>query len=247
MKPGEPVLLKRDDKVFFVRAKNENLHTDVGVFELHRLLDMQWGDVITSHLGHEFKVQRPRAPDLYHYLKRTGAPMSPKDIGMIISYTGLNKNDTVLDAGTGSGILAIYLGLIAKKVITYEIQETFAQVARSNINLAGLENVEVRFGDMVQEIMILNEKFDLVTLDMHHVAEVIPYIRNVLNPGGYCVVFSPFIEQTKEMRSVVNDAEFKDVVTFEFTQREMSFSQKGTRPSTTRVGHTGYITFIRDV
>jgi tRNA (adenine57-N1/adenine58-N1)-methyltransferase len=245
LKLQEPVLLKGNGKLFFVKAGDGDLHTDAGVFKLNTLLDMDWGDVITSHLGFELKLQRPRAPDLYHFLKRTGAPLSPKDIGMIISYTGLNKNDNVLDAGTGSGILAIYLGLIARRVVTYEVREEFTRIARNNITLAGLDNVEVRFGDIIQNIYTLNETFDLVTLDMNPAAEVIPGIIKVLNTGGYCVVFSPFIEQAREVYIAMKDAGFEDAVTFEFTQREISFSQRGTRPSTTRVGHTGYIAFSR--
>ena len=42
--------------------------------------------------------------------------MLPKDIGLVIAYTGMNRHDEVLDAGTGSGIAAIYFVGIAAHV-----------------------------------------------------------------------------------------------------------------------------------
>ena len=245
MKPGDPVFLKGGGKKYFVTAGNGDLHTEVGVFKLDRLLEMEYGDSITSHLGFELITRRPRAPDFFYQLKRTGAPVNPKDTGMIISHTGLNKEDTVLDAGTGSGILAIYLGLVAKRVISYESRQDFLDVARSNIAIAGIDNVDVRYGDILQEIHSIDETFDVVTIDLHHASEVVPFVPEVLNPGGFCVVFSPFVEQAKEVRQAISMIELEEVVTFECTQREMSFSERGTRPSTIRVGHSGYVTFAR--
>ena len=92
----------------------------------------------------------------------------------------------------------------------------------------------------------MNETFDLVTLDMHPAEEVIADVMNVMNPGGFCVVFSPFIEQAKDVRSAIRETGFEEVVTYEISKREISFGPKGTRPSTIRVGHTGYITFARE-
>lgn len=246
MKPGDAVLLKGSGKNYFVTAGSGDLHTDVGVFKLDRLLEMEYGDSIASHLGFELKTRRPRAPDLFKKLKRTGAPVNPKDIGMIISHTGLNKQDTVLDAGTGSGILAIYLGLIAKRVLSYEARQDFLDVASSNIALSGLDNLEVRHGDILHEIHIIDETFDVFTLDLHHASDVVHFVPEVLNPGGFCVVFSPFVEQAKDVRHAIGMIELEDVVTFECIQREISFSERGTRPSTIMIGHSGYVTFARN-
>jgi tRNA (adenine57-N1/adenine58-N1)-methyltransferase len=184
-------------------------------------------------------------PDFFNHAKRTGAPMTPKDIGLIIAYTGLNKNDSVLDAGTGSGILAMYLGSIAKRVLSYEVRDNFAVVARKNIQNAGLDNVEIRCGNIVEEISSIEERFDVVTLDTQDSRDVVSHIPAILNPGGFLVTYSPFFEQTKEIRDAITAANFYDVKTIECSEREISFSERGTRPSTMHVGHTGFITIAR--
>ncbi|MDN5309447.1 MAG: tRNA (adenine57-N1/adenine58-N1)-methyltransferase catalytic subunit [Methanolobus sp.] len=249
MLSGELVMLKTSHRgkvrEFIVNVSEDRFHTDFGIIDLSVLLDKGPGDTVVSHMGQEFTVQRPRMPDFFNHAKRSGAPMMPKDIGPIIAYTGLNKHDTVLDAGTGSGVLAMYLGSIAKRVLSYEVREDFAQLARQNILSAGLDNVEVRCGNIVEEIVTLDERFDLVTLDTQDSKNVIPHVRKVLNPGGFLVTYSPFFEQTKDIREAIDAADFYDVRTMEFSEREISFSERGTRPATARVGHTGFITIAR--
>lgn len=244
----EPVILKafHNGKVkeYFVLPEGE-LHTDLGIIKLDELREKNFGDRISSHLGVEFIIQKPRAPDFFKHAKRSGAPMMPKDIGVIISSTGLCSSDCVLDAGTGSGILAIYLGMIAKKVVSYEIKEEFLELARKNIELAGLDNIELRRGDIVEEIQALEEKFDAVTLDTIAAAQVIPHVPDVLYPGGFLAVYSPFFEQAKEIREAIVKTCPVEVRTVETIEREISFTERGTRPSTARVGHTGFITIAR--
>ncbi|MDW7730999.1 MAG: tRNA (adenine-N1)-methyltransferase [Methanolobus sp.] len=230
---------------FIVKVSDDEFHTDFGIIDLSVLLERSPGDSVTSHMGQEFTLQRPRMPDFFNHAKRTGAPMMPKDIGPVIAYTGLNKNDTVLDAGTGSGVLAMYLGSIAKRVLSYEVREDFVEVARQNVLNAGLDNVEIRCGNIVDEISSIEEGFDVVTLDTQDSKDVVPHVRKILNPGGFLVTYSPFFEQTKDIRKEIDAAGFYDVRTMEFSEREISFSERGTRPATSRVGHTGFITIAR--
>ncbi|PWB55921.1 MAG: SAM-dependent methyltransferase [Candidatus Methanoperedenaceae archaeon] len=243
-----PVILKifhkGKMKEYFVKPEGE-MHTDLGIIKLDELKSKNFGDKISSHLGAEFVIQKPRAPDFFIHAKRSGAPMMPKDIGVIISNTGLCSSDNVLDAGTGSGILAIYLGEIAKKVVTYEVREEFVEIARNNIALTGISSIECRHGDIVEEISKLDEKFDVITLDTISAARVIPYVPDVIFPGGFLATYSPFLEQAKEIREAIGKTDFIEVRTIETMEREISFTDRGTRPATTRVGHTGYITIAR--
>lgn len=249
MEEGETVLLrtfiKNKMREFIVKVSEEAFHCDFGVIQLEELHLLTPGEKIYSHKGQEFIVQKPRMSDMFNHAKRSGAPMMPKDIGIIIAYTGLCKTDKVLDAGTGSGILAMYLGSIAKKVISYEIRSDFVQLARNNISQAGLNNVEIRCGNIVEEIDNIEEKFNVMTLDNSDTPEVIMKAKKNLVPGGFVATYSPFIEQAIQIRNALKNSEPWDVDTIECIERPISFSDKGTRPGTSGVGHTGYITIAR--
>jgi tRNA (adenine57-N1/adenine58-N1)-methyltransferase len=66
-------------------------------------------------------------------LKRGPQVVLPKDFGMVAAFTGIGKKSVVVDAGAGSGFLAVALGNIAKSVVTYERREEFAKLAERNI------------------------------------------------------------------------------------------------------------------
>jgi len=54
-------------------------------------------------------------PDILMKLKRGPQVILPKDAGMIIAISGIGKESVCVDAGAGSGWLAVTLGNIAKK------------------------------------------------------------------------------------------------------------------------------------
>jgi tRNA (adenine57-N1/adenine58-N1)-methyltransferase len=244
--PGQHVLLRAQGREYFAVAGEGKIHTDLGIVDLGNLEGKSWGEVVLSHKGVVFTIIKPRAPDLFRHMTRTGAPMMPKDIGAIIAYTGLCPSDDVLDAGTGSGVLAAYLGTIARKVITYEANEKFAANASKNMAKAGITNVEVRHGDLLEAIKTLDSEgpFDVITLDMQDAAKIVPDGFRLLRPGGFLTAYSPFFEQATEVRSAVEKEGFAEVTTIITSEQELEVSKRGTRPST-RVGHTGFVTIAR--
>ena len=88
--------------------------------------------------------------------------------------------------------------------------------------------------------------FDLVTLDTGDAPDVVKHVPDLLVPGGYVAVYSPFVESTRSVVEAARDAGLADVRTLETIQREMTFDDRGSRPSTRGVGHTGYLTIARN-
>jgi len=239
------ILLVHGDREY-VREPGSELHTDLGVVEIPE--DVESGDTLESHLGEEFDVRELRGPDLFNHLERTGAPMMPRDIGLVIGHTGAAAGDRVLDAGTGTGILAAYLGRLGANVTTYERDAEFADVARENMAVAGVaDRVEVRTGDITDDIDALTEgePFDLLTLDTEDAPEVVAGAADLLAPGGFLAVYSPFVENSRASVEAAEAAGLSAIETVETIQRELTVDDRGTRPSTAGVGHTGYLTFAR--
>jgi len=239
IEPGDRVLLIGEGREFFVKAGPGTLSTDKGQLNLASLVGAIAGDILTTHNGAKFIIRIPRPTDFFTYGKRSGAPMLPKDIGLVIAYTGMNHNDDVLDAGTGSGIAAIYFGGVAKTVKTYEIRPEFSTLAMKNITESKLTNVEAVAADFLAAEGI----YDVVHLDLQIQPEHVKHAFTLLRYGGYLACYTPFLEQ---MAIVVDAAGglFGEVHTHELIEREMTRSKRGTRPSTS-VCHTGYVTIAR--
>jgi tRNA (adenine57-N1/adenine58-N1)-methyltransferase len=236
---GKRVLLKGKDRQYFLLTGSGPYSTDKGVIDLEEAAEAEPGQVITTHTGYDFRVILPKAPDFFEHARRSGAPMLPRDIGLVIAYTGMNRKDRVLDAGTGSGIAAIFFGGIAAEVVTYEERPEFAKIAEKNILEAGLDTVRVICGD------VLNAEgtYDIVHYDMTIGPDHVRHAYSLLDYGGYMVCYTPFIEY---LFGVMDEAVpfFSEVKSVECIEREMSRTKRGTRPST-RVGHSGYLTIAR--
>ena len=229
----------------YLLDSGETLETDLGVLEVPE--DVAAGDTVETHLGEEFRARELRGPDLFHHLERTGAPMLPRDIGLVLGHTGVGAGDRVLDAGTGTGVLAASLGRVGAEVVTYERDPDFAEVARENMELAGVaDRVDVRTGDVAAHLPDLG-RFETVTLDTADAPAVVERVPSLLVDGGFVAVYSPFVEATRDAVEAARRAGLAEVETLETIQREMEFEERGTRPSTTGVGHTGYLMFARNV
>ena len=238
-------LLVHEDREYLLEPGTE-FGTDLGVLEIPN--DVAAGDTVETHLGTVFEVRELRGPDLFDHLERTGAPMMPRDIGLVMGLTGVSAGDRVLDAGTGTGILSAHLGRIGADVTTYEVDAEFADVARENMRIAGVdEQVAVRTGDLTEELDALTEgeAFDVLTLDTGDAPAVVEQSADLLVSGGYLAVYSPFVEGTREAVLAAREAGLTEIETLETIQREMEFSDRGSRPSTGGVGHTGYLVIAR--
>lgn len=240
----EAVLLVHGDREY-VRQPGEELQTDLGVLDVPE--DVRHGDELETHLGERFVAQKLRGPDLFEHFERTGAPMMPRDAGLVMGHTGAGGGDRVLDAGTGTGVLAAYLARAGAEVTTYETDPEFADVARGNMALGGVDDrVDVRTGDVTEQLDELVDEgpFDVLTLDTGDSAAVVERASELLTSGGFVAVYSPFVESVRETVAAARD-ELTEIRTFETIQRRMDVSDRGTRPSTAGVGHTGYLTFAR--
>jgi tRNA (adenine57-N1/adenine58-N1)-methyltransferase len=241
------VLLVHGDREY-LREPGEELQTDLGVLDVPE--DAEPGQTLETHLGEPFEVRHLRGPDLFTHFERTGAPMMPRDVGLIAGHTGVCADDRVLDAGTGTGVLSAYLGRLGADVTTYERDADFADVARENMELADVaDRVDVRVGDVTEELDAgeLGEDgpFDVLTLDTEDAPEVVARAPDLLVRGGFVAVYSPFVEHTRDVVASAREAGLADVETLETIQRRMDFDDRGSRPSTAGVGHTGYLTFAR--
>lgn len=225
---------------------DEDLHTNWGYIKKEDITKSVDGQVLQTHMGHEFTVIKANLNDYIDLMERKCSIILPKDIGMVTAYTGLGYGQKVVEAGTGSGATALYFANIVGpegEVTSYEIREDFAQVAAKNIKEYGQENVEVKNQDIKEGIG--EKELDLVFLDLPQARDVVEHAADSLKVGGYLAAYNPYIEKSITLNKVLKKHGFKEIKTIECILREIEIKVKGTRPKTRMVGHTGYLTFAR--
>lgn len=182
-------------------------------------------------------------PQAYKRLKRGPQVMLPKDIGIVIAYTGIGKGSVCVDAGTGSGWLAVSLARVCKKVTSYETRRDFVKIAKHNQISEGLDNLVIKNRSVARGIK--ERDVDLVTLDMPDSEKIVRIAHKALKQNGYIFGYLPHVEQVKKFVGKLERFKFIDVIVLEAIVRDMLVRKEGTRPSTKGVWHTGYLVFAQ--
>ncbi|UCV18756.1 protein-L-isoaspartate O-methyltransferase family protein [Ferribacterium limneticum] len=73
--------------------------------------------------------------------------LAPKIEAKMLQELGLKKTDKVLEIGTGSGYMAALLAARAEHVVTVECRPALVDIAKQNLERAGVTNVTVELGD----------------------------------------------------------------------------------------------------
>lgn len=182
--------------------------------------------------------------EILNNLKRLPQVVLPKDASLILGYTGIPTDAKIVDAGSGSGFLAIFLAWYCPKgkVTTYEKNPEFAKVVQDNIQKTGLKNIQVKNKDIL-ESGIEEDNLDLITLDMKDCEKVIPEAYKKLKKDGWLAVYSPHIEQVIKVLEEMKKCGFKEIKTVENIVREWQSEYGYTRPKTQGIMHTGWLTF----
>jgi len=181
--------------------------------------------------------------DIIKKLERSPQIVTPKDASLILAYSGVPPDARIVDAGSGSGFLSIFLAWYCPKgkVITYEKREDFFKVAKRNIKISGLKNIEAKNKDILEGIE--EDGLDLVTLDMKGCEMVIPLAFKKLKKGGCIVVYSPYVEQVIGVIDAMKRCGLKDVFCVENIVREWQSEYGFTRPKSQGLMHTGWLVF----
>lgn len=248
---GDDILLSfGTHKTYLVKTETgKNFHTHKGFVKFDDIIGMQYGDSVESSLKIRFIVMKPLLRDYIMKCARQTQINYPKDIALIIMFSGIGPGSRVVEAGTGTGALTTAIAHYVKPngiVHSYDIREEFQKTAQKNLRRARLDHlVELKLKDVTQGIDETN--VDSVVLDLAIPWLVVPHAYTVLKPCGTLVSFSPTIDQVVKTVETLRENSFTDVETVECIMRGMQIERGKTRPQTLMTGHTGYITFGRKI
>jgi protein-L-isoaspartate(D-aspartate) O-methyltransferase len=108
--------------------------------------------------------------------------LAPKVEARFLQDLHVQKHETVLEIGAGSGHMAALLAHRAQRVVSLEIVPELAALARANLQRAGVYNVDVREADGSKPAAAKGE-FDVILLS-GSVAEVPQALLAQLKVGG---------------------------------------------------------------
>ena len=128
-------------KAYYIKDLDKDFHTDYGIVTKK---DLKKTGTIKTSSDKEFSLFDASFIDNYLRISRLAQIIPLKDIGSIVAFTGINKKSIVLDSGTGSGALAIFLANIAKEVVSYDINDEHLQIAKDNAKKLGIKNLKIK-------------------------------------------------------------------------------------------------------
>ena len=111
--------------------------------------------------------------------------LPPRVQARLLQDAAVKATDKVLEIGTGSGYMTALLAHQAQRVISLEINPEIADMARANLQRAGIHNVEVRQADGSKGTPA-EAPFDVILLG-GSVVEVPQSLLDLLKVGGRLV------------------------------------------------------------
>jgi tRNA (adenine57-N1/adenine58-N1)-methyltransferase len=218
----------------------------VGIVDTGDLIGLDEGASVNVGSA-SFAVLTPTVLDKVAAIERRAQIVVPRDAALIALHADVKAGDLVVEGGAGSGALSIVLLHMLRpggRLVTYERRQDHAELARANVEQAGLSaDHEIRLGDVATDIV--ESDVDAAVLDVPEPWKAVLTCRQVLRPGGRFVSYSPTVGQVERTHTALKEAGLSQVRTFEVLDRELVVGSGGTRPSFEMLGHTGYITVAR--
>lgn len=245
------LLIGHDSKEFIVRlCVGGVLQTHRGCVSHDDILGQSFGREIHSHLGYPFLALEPSTCDLIQQLKRTTQIMYPKDIGYSLLRLNVMPGSRVVEAGTGSGALALAFARSVRpdgRVFSYESRPDVLRLAQKNLESLGLTAwVDFKLRDIAEGFD--EEDADALFLDVRQPWRYLVQAANALKGGGFFGAILPTTNQVADLIGALEaQGTFGHIEVEEVMLRPYKPVPSRLRPADRMVAHTGYLIFARRV
>lgn len=252
-RPGEwALLIDHKGRRYLVRlASGGTFHHHRGVLDHDRLIGSEPGQAYELAGGGAMRAFRPRLADYLLKMRRGATIVYPKDLGPILVWADVRPGLVVLEAGTGSGALAIALADAVGptgRVVSVERREDHAAQARRAIEGWFGEvpvQLELRIGEV--EDLVAETRPNRLILDIPEPWHAIDSWRDLPGDAIACA-YLPTVPQVEILVDRLRaTGAFGEIEVFETLHRTWNVDGRSVRPDHRMVGHTGFVTVARRI
>lgn len=240
--------------ISFNLKTDEVFHTHKGFIHHNEVIGLPEGSIVETNSGLRFQAFRPLYSDYVLGMPRGATIIYPKDSALILGYGDFFSGLKVLEAGLGSGALAIaILKSIGEsgELHSFELREEFANIAKKNIEQyfgAVAKNHYIHLGDVELASTNAPGPYDRIVLDMLAPWEHVELVAQLLKPGGVFIIYVATTTQLSRIAETIKESgKFTEPESFETLLRNWHHEGLAVRPSHSMNGHTGFLTITRRI
>ena len=246
------VLKNNKHKHLAVLKDDQEFVSQNGVIKFNDIRELP--SIVTSSKNHEYYVYIPSFDEFILLMKRGPQIIYPKDIGAILIAGNISKNSNILEIGTGSGALTLYLNLILdqkSRLFTLDENEKNQRRAQKTIERfvasSKINNlVDVNYINSNLSAFAFNDladKVDTIITDIPEPWEF--FLKNQIKQNLNWVSYLPSISQVEKIVTKLRENNFVNLKITETLNREWIVDKKIVRPKNEMVGHTGFVVGAR--
>jgi len=235
------------NKYLSVIEKDKEFITNEGKFQFSDIQNIP--SIITTSTGIDFQLYSPTYKEFVLLMKRGPQIIYPKDVGQIIVESNIHNASKVLEIGSGSGALTLYMySLLKNSGKLYSLDSSKINQRRASKTISRFlstysqDSVDVTF---INEKLInfnlksLDEDIDTIITDVPEPWEF--FINNKIENNLSWVSYLPSISQIMKINNTLIENKFQDIEVKEVILRDWIVDQKIVRPTNKLVSHTGFL------